>query len=95
MKILLHLWEPRAIPGQSVRLAHCRILLRFLQVEQSQVKIETGCSLVDTALVQEEEVVLALLLQNEAQQGGSIRLLPLSSADFHRLPQPDSRQQQV
>ena len=67
----------------------------ILQAQQSTIRIEPGHQLLDTALVQQDDLVLALLLQDEGQQGGSIRLFPLSATPEHELPQPHDRQQEV
>ena len=66
-----------------------------MQVQQLSVSIGAGQQLEDTALVQQDELALALLLQGEGQKGGSIRLFSLSSATFHPLAEPNNGQQEV
>ena len=66
-----------------------------MQVRQSTIRIEPGYQLLDTALAEQDDLVLALLLQNSRRKGGSIRLFPLSAAAEHQLTPPNNRQQQV
>lgn len=66
-----------------------------MQVQQFSVSVGAGHQLIDTALVQQDELALALLLQGEGRKGGSIRLFSLSSATFHQLAEPNNGQQEV
>ena len=67
-----------------------------MQVAYSRVRVDPSCHLVDIALVQQGEVVLALLLQNKAGvKGGSMTQYPMASVASHELPDPDGQLQQV